>query len=102
MVCVDGTFPDAIKKLYRELPQEGKTYTVRAVYLGRGKLAPSKPGASDGEVGVLLAEINNTGLPFKLNTTGDEPGFNAVRFRPLDELDTENVEEFEDELVGAH
>lgn len=98
VVCVDDYFPGPLAKYYIALPVKGRTYTIRAVYLGRG-IMHTKPGAADGEVGLLLRELLNG--PDPRNIHGQELGFKAERFRPLDELDTTTENEQEDELVSA-
>jgi hypothetical protein len=102
VVCVDDRFPKEVVLLYRRLPKKDETYTIRAVYLGRGKMINKEPGASDGEVGVLLQEVRNDDMPIKLNKNAEEDGFAGWRFRklqdPLAEDETlEAVEE--DELI---
>ena len=94
VVCVDDSFPGPLAKYYTNLPVKGKTYTIRAVYIGR-RVMHTKPGAADGEIGVLLQELINGKDP--RNKHGQELGFNAERFRPLETMDTST--ENEDELV---
>jgi len=96
VVCVDDRFPGPLAKYYDNLPVKGKTYTVRAVFIGR-RVMHTKPGAADGEIGLLLKELLNG--PDPRNVHGQELGFNSERFRPLEELDdateTENEEQYE-------
>jgi len=94
VVCVDDYFPGPLAKYYTNLPVKGKTYTIRAVFIGR-RVMHTKPGAADGEIGVLLQELINGTDP--RNKHGQELGFNAERFRPLESMDTST--ENEDELV---
>lgn len=94
VVCIDDYFPGPLAKHYVNLPVKGKTYTVRSVYIGRAILHGT-PGASDGEIGVLLRELVNP--PDPRNKHGLELGFKSERFRPLQEMDTSTEEE--DELV---
>jgi len=96
VVCVDDYFPGPLAKYYANLPVKGKTYTIRAVFIGR-RVMHTKPGAADGEIGVLLQELINGTDP--RNKHGQELGFNAERFRPLESMDTST--ENEDELVMA-
>jgi hypothetical protein len=96
VVCVDDYFPGPLAKYYTNLPVKGKTYTIRAVFIGR-RVMHTKPGAADGEIGVLLQELINGQDP--RNKHGQELGFNAERFRPLETMDTST--ENEDELVMA-
>jgi hypothetical protein len=93
VVCIDDNFPNPLKKLYRQLPVRDVAYTVREVYVGRS-VAYGQPGASDGEIGVLLNEIVNYIDPRCKNVL--ELGFKAERFAPV-EHDTEtNTEKVED------
>ncbi|HWH69837.1 MAG TPA: hypothetical protein VNT26_10650 [Candidatus Sulfotelmatobacter sp.] len=96
VVCVDDYFPGPLAKYYAQLPVKGRTYTIRAVYVGRA-IMHTQTGAADGEIGVLLKELVNG--PDPRNKHGLELGFKAERFRPLkeDETTTENV----DELVAV-
>ena len=96
VVCVDDRFPGPLAKYYTSLPVKGRTYTIRAVFLGRG-IMHTKPGAADGEVGVLLKELLNG--PDPRNKYGQELGFNSMRFRPLEESETTEAQEQEEELV---
>jgi hypothetical protein len=98
VVCVNDYFPGPLAKYYTALPVKGKTYTIRAVYLGRAIMHGAKPGVSDGEVGVLVKELVNP--PDPRNRHGLELGFKSERFRPLQETDTAN--ENQDEMVMAH
>lgn len=34
VVCIDDKFPEAVNRLYKELPKEGHTYTIRAMGVG--------------------------------------------------------------------
>jgi hypothetical protein len=96
VVCVDDHFPGPLAKYFVNLPVKGRTYTVRAVYLGRG-IMHTKPGASDGEVGILLQELVNG--PDPRNKYGQELGFNSQRFRPIEELESTEWQEQEEEFV---
>ena len=90
VVLVDDKWPDAVKELYLQLPVLDTVYIVRAVRVGvkvdellmdmRRVLEPS----------ILLIGIINPG-----NKLGVEAGFAASRFRALDELKTQAVEEQE-------
>jgi len=88
-VCIDDKFPDLVRMVYEQLPKEGEIYTVRAVYVGRGRLLNKKAGASDGEIGILLQELKNP--PDPAHKGGNELGFNAERFRALTELTEDEV-----------
>ena len=97
VVCVDDRFPTPLAKYYTNLPVKGRTYTIRAVFLGR-RVMHTAPGAADGEIGLLLQELVNP--PDPRNKHGQELGFNSERFRPLKELET-NAEEKDAESVVA-
>jgi hypothetical protein len=101
VVCVDDRFPGPLAKYYDQLPVKGRTYTIRAVFIGR-RVMHTAPGAADGEIGLLLKELLNK--PDPRNIHGQELGFNSERFRPLEELDatTENEQEEEFVLVKSH
>ena len=104
VVCVDDVFPGSIKKFYTALPVKGRTYTVREVTLGREKLAVVKDGqvvpngASEAGVTVriLLRELVNPLDPF--HRGGAELGFNAERFREIEE---EHAEEHREESIAV-
>jgi hypothetical protein len=92
VVCVDDKFPLEVNKFYVALPKAGKTYTIRSVTVGvNWKGEP-------GEVCVHLREIIN---PKSSTPPYPERGFNAERFRPLDELPPEEILESEPETVYA-
>ena len=90
VVCVDDCWPETVKQLYLSLPVKDSVYVVRAVLVGvradelimdmRRVLEPS----------LLLVGLYNPA-----NNLGVEAGFAASRFRALDELKKENVEEQE-------
>jgi hypothetical protein len=94
VVCVDDQFPKPLAKHYVNLPIKGKTYTVRAVFVGRRLMHPTGR-AADGEIGLLLQELVNGTDP--RNKHRQELGFNSECFRPLRHLDTSS--ENEEELV---
>ena len=99
VVCVDDHFPGPLARYYTQLPEKGKTYTIRAVYVARQIMHPSAPGAADGELGLLLKELQNP--PDPRHRGHNELGFKAERFRTLDELKTDEAETQEQEdLVG--
>jgi hypothetical protein len=95
VICIDDSFPGPLRKLYVAVPVKGETYTIRSVYPARRIAFPSSPGASDGEIGVLLAEIVNP--PDPKSKYGLELGFKAERFREIEESKATNsaVEELE-------
>jgi hypothetical protein len=79
VVCIDDYFPGPA------LPVKNQTYVIRAVYSARGIAFPSQPGVADGEIGVLLVGLINP--PDPKNKYGQELGFKADRFRPLEEIE---------------
>lgn len=85
VVCIDDVFSETVRLAFQHLPKKGVVYTIRAVYLGRGQLAPATPGDSDGEVGLLLEEIRNQDHEARFSKYGFEPGFSSVRFAELEE-----------------
>jgi hypothetical protein len=99
VVCVDDSFPGPLAKYYENLPVKGKTYTIRAVFIGR-RVMHTAPGAADGEIGLLLQELING--PDPRNKHGQELGFNAERFRPLQHLDDSAESEDEQAAWGAN
>ena len=90
VVCIDGKFPDTIKRLLTQLPIEGQTYVVRKVHLGLSVWKPNQPRQS--KVKLLLIGIVNHKAK-----DGKEHGFNAERFRSLEELKGTNANK---ELTG--
>ena len=98
VVCINDTFSDMVRALYAQLPAEGKTYTIREVFLGREKIVK---GGDSATVGLLLEELTNAVDPF--HDEKQELGFTSERFAPLDELPPEEAyaeAEGELELVG--
>jgi hypothetical protein len=84
VICIDDNFPKPVAKLYAELPKEGTTYTIRAVYAARA-IAHPLPGADGGaELGILLQEIHNPSDP--RHAGGSELGFKSDRFVGEDRL----------------
>lgn len=91
VVCIDGKFPIDASKYYVAFPIEGVVYTIRSVSLGcnwRGEA---------GEVCVHLREIIN---PKSSKSPYPERGFNAERFRPLEEI-TEHEEKQDFDLISV-
>jgi len=95
VVCIDDEFTELVRVAYEQLPKEGDIYTVRAVYVGRGKFVNKTAGSSDGEIGILLQELSNPPDPGHLG--GNELGFKCERFRSLTELTEEEVRYYHDE-----
>jgi len=90
VVLVDDKWPEAVRQIYLQLPVLDSVYVVRAVRVGvkadelimdlRRVLEPS----------LLLVGLYNPA-----NNLGVEAGFAAHRFRALDEVKLEQVEEKE-------
>ena len=96
VVCIDDTFNEFVKAVYKQLPQKGKTYTIREVFLGREKIVK---GGDSATVGLLLEELVNPPDPFHAGR--EELGFSSERFAPLEELPPEAAEVGEEARVGA-
>lgn len=98
VVCINDTFSEFIRAIYKQLPVKGDTYTIREVFLGREKIVK---GGDSATVGLLLEELVNPPDPFHQGQ--QELGFSSERFAPLEELPPEEAaaeEEAELELVG--
>lgn len=94
VVCINDTFTEFIRAIYRQLPVKGKTYVIREVFLGREKVVK---GGDSATVGLLLTELMNPPDPFHAGQ--QELGFSSERFAPLEELPPEEAEE--ELAVGA-
>lgn len=94
MVCVDDQFPRPLAKNYLNLPMKDNTYTIRAVFIGRGVMH-SAGETTHGEIGLLLKELLNGMDPRHKHK--QELGFSSARFRPLRDPDVS--EDDEEELV---
>lgn len=94
VVCINDSFPQFVRSLYKQLPVKGSTYTIREVFLGREKIIKAGESAT---VGLLLEELRNPPDPFHAGK--QELGFSSERFAPLEELPAE--EEAESEVAGA-
>jgi hypothetical protein len=86
VVCINDTFSELVRALYTQLPQKGRTYTIREVYLGREKVVK---GGDSATVGLLLEEVVNPPDPFHVGR--EELGFSSERFAPLEEVPAEEV-----------
>jgi len=91
VVCVNDSFPEYVRAIYRELPVKDNIYTVREVFLGREKVVK---GGNSATVGLLLEELTNPKDPFHKGE--QELGFSSERFAPLNELP-----DAEEEAVAA-
>ena len=95
VVCINDTFVDPIRLLYRQLPVKGGTYTIREVFHGREKVTQ---GGDSATVGLLLEELVNPPDPFHQGK--QELGFSSERFAPVEELPPETAEEEEELVTG--
>jgi hypothetical protein len=98
VVCVDDRFPKPLRKYYLNLPIKDKTYTVRAVFIGRGVMHPAAETTS-GEIGLLLEGLFNGTDPRHKHKR--ELGFNSARFRSLRDLDAQADDDRELVMVRA-
>ncbi|MFH1500262.1 MAG: hypothetical protein ABII82_20850 [Verrucomicrobiota bacterium] len=87
VVCINDTFPDFVRAIYKQLPTKGVTYVIREVFLGREKVVK---GGDTATVGLLLQELHNPPDPFHQGQ--QELGFSSERFAPLEELPDEELE----------
>lgn len=80
VICIDDVFPIGIEKFYTALPKKDAIYVIRNVVLG------CNYRCEPGEVCLLLVGLVN---PRSKTPPYPENGFNAERFRPLDEMKAE-------------
>jgi hypothetical protein len=90
VVLVDDKWPESVKQLYLQLPVLETIYVVRAVRVGVRADELIMDMRRVLEQSILLVGIYNP-----TNNLGVEAGFAASRFRALDELKKEAVEETE-------
>ena len=90
VVLVDDKWPETVKQLYLQLPVLETIYVVRAVRVGVRADELIMDMRRVLESSLLLVGIYNPA-----NNLGVEAGFAASRFRTLDELKLESVEEHE-------
>jgi len=88
VVCVNDTFSQFERRIYRALPVKDSVYTVRESSLGRRKTGGGDSGIS---YRVLLEEIVNGPDPYMHPDRAEELGFRSDRFAPLisEELEAE-------------
>jgi len=96
VVCINDSFPEIIRAIYKELPVKDNIYTIREVFLGREKIVK---GGDTATVGLLLVELTNPPDPFHQGE--QELGFSSERFAPLNELPPEEVEVEEEMHAGS-
>jgi len=97
VVCIDDAFNEFVRAVYRQLPEKGKTYTVREVFLGRERIIR---GGDLATVGLLLEELHNPPDPFHVGR--EELGFSSERFAPLEELPPEESEAVEEAAQSGY
>ena len=90
IVLVDDKWPETVKQLYLQLPVLETIYVVRAVRVGVRADELIMDMRRVLESSLLLVGIYNP-----TSHLGVEAGFAASRFRALDELKQEAVEEME-------
>ena len=91
VVLVDDKWPDTVLQLYLQLPTKDSVYVVRATRVGVRADELIMDMRRVLEQSILLVGIVNP-----CNKLGVEAGFAASRFRSLDEIKTEAVEEKEE------
>jgi hypothetical protein len=77
VVCIDDAAPFRLRAHYSAWIKKGTTYVIRGVFLG-----VDYQSASAGEVGLYLLGLHN---PRSHTPPFPERGFNAQRFRPIEE-----------------
>jgi hypothetical protein len=91
VVLVDDKWSDTVLQLYTSLPIKDNVYVVRATRVGVRADELVMDMRRVLEQSILLVGITNPG-----NKLGVEGGFAASRFRSLEELKDEKVEEKEE------
>src|SRR5690606_37764431 len=100
VVCINDTFEPWVYDLYSALPKKDRTYTIRAVAVGRSNPkfsvnddAEIKLTDAEFDILVLLQELKNGEAPH--SSVKQELGFRSERFAPLEEEEEEAEEEAE-------
>lgn len=93
VVCVDDAAPAHLRIHYTAWIKKGTVYVVRGVFLG-----VDYQSANPGEVGVYLLGLHN---PKSNVPPFPERGFNAQRFRPIEEMPVKETVEEEAEIGGT-
>ena len=96
VACINDSFPQFVRAIYKELPVKGNVYTIREVFLGREKIVK---GGDSATVGLLLEELRNPPDPFHAGQ--QELGFSSERFAPMEELPPEEAEAEQELVIGA-
>jgi hypothetical protein len=84
--------------MYTQLPEKGRTYTVRECEMGRAKWVSAQKGWDSVDMKVLLVELTNPLDPSTLKGCPSELGFAARRFAPLESLHDHDKKEVEEEI----
>lgn len=84
VICINDQFAPEVAQFYTALPKQGVVYVVREVKIGVN--AKGEPG----EVCLYVIGLNN---PTSSKPPFPERGFNAERFRPLDEMKKRQTKE---------
>lgn len=93
VVCVDDKFHPEIAALFQELPKKDVVYTVRDCSIGTKNSWVGNGGEHNFVAyKLLLKEIKNSMDPHTENGCREELGFNAERFRSLEEYYQEKEE----------
>lgn len=82
VVCINDTFPTWVADYYVSLPKKDKVYIIRGMCLGVD--ITNEPG----EVVVYLVGVHN---PLAPPPAMAERGFKQSRFRPLEELPSQQL-----------
>lgn len=97
VVCVDDKFDPSIAALFTALPKEGETYVVRGTTVGTHRKKALGGEREEGVITVYLVGLVNPKGP-----TGRERGFLSDRFRPLEEITTEEIIGEPEKILVAH
>lgn len=94
VVCVDDYFAPEIAALLQQFPKDGQTYVIREVFEGES--------IDDGRPAKRVLTLLLTGIynPRQTIPPFHERGFNAKRFRPLEELKKVQVDDID--CVGVN
>jgi hypothetical protein len=101
IICINDSFEPWVYDLYRALPKKGRTYTVRALSVGRSNPkfsvdedANLKLTEAEFDILLLLQELQNPEDPH--SNAKQELGFRSDRFAPIEEVEEER--EIEEEI----
>jgi hypothetical protein len=86
VVCINDKWEPWVFDTYNQLPEKGEIYTIRAVRAGRPNL-----GGGAAVLTLLLEELQND-VDFT-HIGGDELGFRASRFAPLESIQGRRAQE---------